>query len=248
MISRRTLNTHLVNVVQAFKWAEAHYKSVPKITAGKLLLPIKKRPDESRKAFSQSDLDVLFGTKFAALPDHKKWLLRLGLYTGARIEEICQLDLTKDVYQDEGVWVLDFNDLDDKNLKTAASKRKVPIHPKLIDLGLLSYFEKVKRPGRNRPFPEWEPYRGKFSKNASKWFGRTYKKVSCGITDPLKTFHSIRHTVLDQLKQRGVYEGHAAAIAGQTYHGITYATYGKQYSSKLLLEEIAKLEFKLPND
>jgi integrase len=242
-IADRTLNTHLRNVVSFLRWARGHYSGVQALTSDKLAISIKARADEERAVFTDADLSKIFGAGFSDLPAHKRYLLLCGLYSGARIEELCQLDLMKDVYQDEGIWIFDFNDLDDKNLKTKASKRKVPISQTLLELGILEYFESVKARGHTRPFPEWEPYKGKFSKNASKWAGRWFDV--CGVTDKRKVYHSYRHTALDRMKQAGIHEGHAAAVAGQTYGGISYSRYGKAFPPSALLDAVAAIDFPL---
>jgi hypothetical protein len=138
------------------------------------------------------------------------------------------------------MWVFDFNDLDDKTL-TKASKRKVPVHSALLRLGILQYFDAVKARGHNRPFPQWKPYKGKWSKSASKWAGRYFD--SCGVTDRRLVYHSLRHGALDCMKRAGIEEGKAAAVAGQTYHGISYSRYGKSYPPKALQEAVASVSY-----
>lgn len=62
-----------------------------------------------------------------------------------RLEEICQLTID-DIKQIDEVWCFDVNDQVDKRVKTIASKRYIPIHPKLIDeLGLLDYVKAIKK-------------------------------------------------------------------------------------------------------
>lgn len=243
VIADRTLNTHLRNVVSFMRWAKGHYSAVQALTSDKLAISIKTRADEERAVFSDDDLAKIFGASFIKLRDHKKWLLLMGVYSGARIEELCQLNLGADVHQEQGVWVFNFNDLDDKNLKTKASKRKVPIHTALLQLGLLDYFKAVRARGGTRPFPQWEPYKGKFSKNASKWAGRYFD--ACGVTDKRKVYHSFRHTALDRMKQAGIEEGKAAAVAGQTYGGISYSRYGKAFPPSALCDAVAAIKFPL---
>jgi hypothetical protein len=45
-----------------------------------------------------------------------------------------------------------------RNLKTNSSGRVVPIHPILIELGLLDRMEELSNSGEKRLFPEWEKY------------------------------------------------------------------------------------------
>ena len=51
------------------------------------------------------------------------------------------------------------------------------------------------------------------------WKGR-YKKL-IGITDPKITFHSFRHTFIDQLKQLDVPDGKIQELVGHANHSIT---------------------------
>ncbi|ANE55771.1 DUF6538 domain-containing protein [Methylomonas sp. DH-1] len=79
--------------------------------------------------------------------EHYFWLPALGLYTGARINELCQLNPAEDIKQDlaTGIHYLLITDESataegvDKSIKTNSSKRVVPIHSKLIELGFLNY-------------------------------------------------------------------------------------------------------------
>jgi hypothetical protein len=51
---------------------------------------------------------------------HQYWVPLIGLYSGARIEEICQLEVN-DVRESSGVWIMDINRNGDKRVKTAAT-------------------------------------------------------------------------------------------------------------------------------
>ena len=50
----------------------------------------------------------------------------MGLFTGARAEEIASLDLEQ-VYPDKGIWIIDILDG-----KTENAVRKVPLHDQLL--------------------------------------------------------------------------------------------------------------------
>ena len=57
----------------------------------------------------------------------------LGMYSGLRLSEKCQLNV-EDVKKVYGVLCFDVNDEKDK-MKTKSSPRIVPVHPVLIKLG-----------------------------------------------------------------------------------------------------------------
>ena len=74
----------------------------------------------------------------------------MALFTGARIDEICQLHLD-DIRKEGGVWVFDINQKEEKKLKNPGSARLVPIHPFLLnDLKILDYVETLRRRGEKR--------------------------------------------------------------------------------------------------
>ena len=104
--------------------------------------------------------------------DWRYWLPLCALYSGARAGEIAQLECA-DVRLIEAVWVIDFNDESDaadKKLKTASSRRVVPVHPVLIALGFLDYVRRQTSLGMRQVFSELEPGpRGDWSYRPSKF-------------------------------------------------------------------------------
>lgn len=58
--------------------------------------------------------------------DYRYWGTLIGIYTGARLNEIAQIELD-DIKSEDGIWYFDMNDDGEhKKLKTEASRRKVP--------------------------------------------------------------------------------------------------------------------------
>ena len=68
------------------------------------------------------------------------WLMPLGLFTGARLNELCQLR-AHDVIEDaHGVPLISINDSGfNKSLKNEQSRREIPICSKLITMGFLDF-------------------------------------------------------------------------------------------------------------
>ena len=81
---------------------------------------------------------------------------------------------------------------------------------------------------------------GKFSSAYTKRLGRFKRKP--GITDPKLTFHSLRHTFVNELKQQGVSEHVIAQLIGHANSSITMGRYGKDYDVEVLLSAVEKLE------
>jgi hypothetical protein len=75
--------------------------------ASGLQLPPQIRADKQRSVFSPEDLEKLFHSDQYIKGTHRHpyqfWLPLLGLYTGCRIEELCQLHV-EDVRQVDGIW------------------------------------------------------------------------------------------------------------------------------------------------
>lgn len=95
-----------------------------------------------------------------------------------------------------------------------------------MDQGLLQHVESVKATGADRLFPELEAVRGKLGHAPSKWFGRY--KTKLGITDARKTFHSFRHTLIDDLRDAGVQDSLIKRIAGHEDGSVTFSMYGSR--------------------
>lgn len=163
--------------------------------------------EPTRVAFTPDDLKRIFGSPLFADPaqyETQQWALLVALYTGARSSsEIARIKLS-DVYQEQGVWVFDLVEA----TKNVHSKRLVPIHQKLIDLGILDYVDRLKKKGKTKLFWDWEP-----EHKINRWFLRTYKE-QVGITDKRKVFHSFRHTLKTALARHGVNRDISDLITG----------------------------------
>lgn len=215
-----------------------------------LVLKSTKQANQYRDVFSKEDLERIFHSRDYLEGKFKQpskfWVPLLGLLTGARLEEICQLHVD-DIVQEDGVWCLDINDNGRKSLKTPSSKRFVPLHDTLVrDLGFLQYVERLKEEDETLLFPELEPKAsGRFSDNLSKWFGRYRRKVQVQEgRDGKKDFHSFRHTLSHWCDNHKVPEKRAASLLGHAHESITYGRYSKNTAPRLLYEEIvSKLEY-----
>ena len=105
------------------------------------------------------------GTYF--VQSHLYWGYLICLFTGMRPGEVGQLECSQ-IRTDGTFFYFDLRDFDARtgrvalrdlrNLKTNSSGRVVPIHPILIELGLLDRMEELSNQGEKRLFPEWEKY------------------------------------------------------------------------------------------
>lgn len=83
----------------------------------------RKERDHAQRPFKQSELERLFCgaeyQQFAADPTqhHCYWLPLIGLYTGARINEVCQLNPQCDIRQEHGIWVFDITEASESDAR-----------------------------------------------------------------------------------------------------------------------------------
>lgn len=193
--------------------------------------------EEDREPYDAADLKTIFNSPVyregkrpaAGGGEAAKWLPLIGLFTGARLEEIGQA-LVSDIREEGGIPYLDITTLENgrkskhgKSVKKSTSKRKVPIHPWLVRLGFLAYVADRRKAKDVHLFPDLKP--DQFSKrtgNWSKWYGRYVRNL--GIEDPRKVFHSFRHGFKAACREAEIEEevhdgitGHAGGGEGRQY-------------------------------
>lgn len=70
-----------------------------------------------------------------------RWVPLIGLYSGMRLGEICQLR-TSDVRRDGKLWFDNMGEeTEGQSIKTVAGIRRVPIHTVLVQCGFLEYLK-----------------------------------------------------------------------------------------------------------
>lgn len=99
-----------------------------------------------RGVFSDQELKVFLKSAYIEKQAWKKWIIYLGIYTGARRGELIQLR-KEDVKYDSDTkryYLLITDSHESQNLKTENSKRKIPLHNKLLKAGFIDYLETCK--------------------------------------------------------------------------------------------------------
>jgi len=174
------------------------------------------------KAFSTADIEAIFsGYIYRGTPPANRtkaypfwfWLPLIAYFTGARTNEIAQLD-TADIREIDGHPCFDFcpddpKAFEAKRIKTGEA-RQVPIHPRLIELGFLEYVDSQRQAKQKKLFGDGLTYlpprdggtdhnKEGWAKAASKFFNESPKGylVEIGVHAPHdgKSLYSFRHTL-----------------------------------------------------
>ena len=82
-----------------------------------------------------------------------------------------------------------------------------------------------------------------YIKNVSRFFNVKWLP-EIGVKTSKKSFHSLRHTFANELKQAGVNEQVASELLGHASQSITYGRYGKESRIEILFER-RLIKFKL---
>jgi integrase len=171
----------------------------------------------------------------------------LGLYTGARQGELAP-SVTEDAATGTYSIAIVEDDARGVRLKTASSRRIVPVHPELHRLGFLRLVDARRQAEGPKAalFPLLKPGpRGGYAEGWSKWFGR-YIRTN-GITNKARVFHSFRHSFKDALRAAGVSEDVNDALTGHSGGGVG-RTYGakdmtRRFGMPRLAEAVMKVEY-----
>jgi integrase len=248
----KTINDKYLSLVSGFFKYAKHHSYITENPVDGLISKEKggKRPDEERDPFSTDDLRKIFCESPEFLLDkmehpHQFWVPLIGLYTGMRLEEICQLYVS-DLKHIDGFWCLDINeDRSDKSVKTS-ERRIVPLHPFLThDLNFVGYVQSL--PDKDgRIFPELKRIANRYSHHASPWFSKFKDRCGVAARSGNKAFHSFRHTVTDHLFKKEVDQRVISMLIGHAIKGETGGRYGKRFEPKLLYEKVVrKLDYGL---
>lgn len=184
----------------------------------------------------------------------KFWVPLIGLFSGMRLGEIIQLQVS-DVKEKDGIHYFDVTPIgidpadeeaidadEEKSLKTSSSRRAIPIHKMLFDLGFEEFLEFRRTSGSTRLFPEFEKAKddGSWSKQFSKYFKRF--RESIGVKRSGVRFHSLRHNVEDTLRNAHVLKEVRDAIQGHGENGVS-AEYGSGYYLTTLNEAVQTIAY-----
>lgn len=253
-LDKRTVNTNYMGkMCTLFQWLYTN-NYVDRDISSKLVksLTAKEKRERKRKAYDHDDLHRIFDLlPFDSQQPHLAWVPLIAAYSGARQGEICQL-LVSDIKEAHGIHYMHVTEEDDdgnivKHLKNENSRRLVPLHPVVLEMGFLEFVQKRREQkkvvlfeNRTRDRNSLKPLTGQYYSKLFQAFNR--QKIT---KDPKKVFHSFRHLVHNDLKQ--------AKVPPDIYHSITGhlpqhemdQTYTEDHILKNKMEALVCLEYPL---
>ncbi|WP_447878463.1 site-specific integrase [Serratia fonticola] len=229
-LSIATKNKYVKKVSAFFRWLGHRMDIEIRNPFDGLMQKDNEAASSKREAYTSSQLKFLEGT-LRELPVWKQWIILIGRYSGMRANEICQL-YHDDIVKLDDVWCFKINDSKvGQTVKTANSRRNIPIHNVLLSSGLLAFVGQQ----NGHLFPQLKLYKGYYSHYFTKWFSGFRRKHN------LPEFHSLRHYAASVFKNAGVPEQFAGALLGHSDQSITYNRYGKSVDVKQLTELVSLL-------
>ena len=128
-------------------------------------------------------------------------------------------------------------------MKNLSSRRIVPLHQTLLDLGFIEFFNLIKKKPlttdedkRTRLFEELPYKEGLYSRNISRFWNNSYLP-KIGVKTNKNSFHSLRHSVIDHLKQKGIEPHFINELVGHSQGNIDLDRYGKGYNPDILFNK-----------
>lgn len=245
-LAPKTIASYLQNLNAMMNWATAEGWLDRNPFSG---LVGKAEARTERRSYTPEELRVLF----ASLAGYRRttpwrfWLPVLGLYTGARLNELAQLRV-EDVADVEGVPCIRISPYtaegiraDDKKLKTSSSRRVIPLHHEVVSAGFVDWARGQGKPA-DRVFHELpKDAAGGYSRTATRWFAGHLKVTD--LKSPGLTFHSLRHTFRDAARDGGVPREMAEALGGWATSAVS-DRYGDRGRIKPLKQAVDQLDFR----
>jgi integrase len=264
-ISAANANAYLGNFSTFMNWCVSE-ELIGRNPARGLRLPDEVAKRDKRHPFSPDQLKLIFDAPlYTGCQDGERgytevgserprnarfWVPLIALHTGMRLNEICQLDTT-DIRIIDGIACIVITKSSmigttDKTLKTGASDRIIPLHPTLIDLGLVVYATDKRNDAQSKLFEEIDSgTRGVRAVAFSKWFTQFIRAAGAQIDRT--SFHSFRHNFRDELRIARVDHDIGMAlggwVGGPSQSSAASESYGRGHRIAVLFDAISRLRF-----
>ncbi|MBW4054497.1 MAG: tyrosine-type recombinase/integrase [Proteobacteria bacterium] len=170
-----------------------------------------KRGGAKRVPFELDEVQKLLNLiKWQPRYPERLWVPLISLCHGLRAGEACQLR-SDEIFSDDGEPCIRVTFEDDKvggrHVK-GENVRLLPLHPFLVELGLLKYAQVMHRAGHVQLFHQITPRKNgeSFSHDFTNWASRGF--VNKVTNDTRKTFHSLRHGFITYLNSQPYVKEH----------------------------------------
>ena len=170
------------------------------------------------------------------------WVFLLGIFSGMRTNEMCQLRLI-DIKKQKNIWFIFVEDTEETKVKTENAIRKVPLHPQLIDLGFVDYVTAQKKSKRGRLFWELSEDRDGFASHVSRHYNQRFLPAVGVWKKYTKVLYCTRHTFINKLYSEMVDENVIKTLVGHEKEFTMKHYGGEPFSPERLLEEISKVNY-----
>jgi integrase len=221
-LSARTQHKHFEKI-RAFFNACVSQDLLPKSPCE--AIPLQKKEDvqrATRAAFTANELAKIFGSTWLPWGEgkpHRRWGVLLGLFSGARVNEVAQL-LVTDIEEVTKIWGFHVRTKSKtQRVKNNSSRRFVPIPKRLIDLGFLDYVRSLPEDSMLFPKLPYCPVNG-YGDALSDQFGRYLKAIGVKGEAGKVSFHSWRHSFISRCAgELGVNETLISTVTGHALSG-----------------------------
>ena len=239
-LSQVTIQKYMIRVVQFFKYC---YNSdyISKSIVNDLNVKVEINPMERKVLpYSKEEANAIFKIVQNFKETNKSpskrisandlyYITMIAAYSGMRINEIVQLRAC-DIVQHNNVLCFSVNRDDGKSTKNINSIRLVPVHSKLIELGLMEFVKQ--RASANKSIFKVS------NKDFSEIF-RSQIQRKLISSNKQKTFYSFRHYFIDTLVQQEVEPNIIAQIVGhEKQYKILLGTYATNINASVLKAKV----------
>ena len=232
-LSNQTRNKRIAGMSILFGQAVREFWVQSNPTNG-VKFEVKDGDRKKRKAFERDEIKAWMNHpcfsqhQFDAYGWSEFWIPLLCLWHGARRNEIGHL-LTSDIRKIDGIWIINIDGRvgggDGKKIKTAASRREIPLHPKLIEIGFLRWYRTLS-PGRlfdNCPI-ERDGSIGCISKIVRAQLDQVGADSGLSLHSTRHTFRTLPHDLAIPKEIIDAIVGHAPTSQGGRYGDVPLRT------------------------